>query len=119
MLRHALALLAALALAFGPLAVSAARADCDMAGMGAMATNISPSSERADQARPCCDHGKTMSAKDCARACATACALSIVAPTGISPEPVALSRRIATTWSSTSGVARDLIPEDPPPRRIA
>lgn len=36
MLRHALAFLAAVALAFSPLAVNAARADCDMAGMDAM-----------------------------------------------------------------------------------
>lgn len=119
MLRHALAFLAALALAFSPLAVSAARADCDMAGVGAMAMAMSPSGEHAGRDRPCCDHGKAMSAKDCARACATTCALSIIAPSGISLKPVTVSYRVVTAWSSTSGPTRDLIPEDPPPRTIA
>ena len=50
-------------------------------GMGAMAmAAMSPAGDEASQADPCCDHGKAMSAKDCAKACAVSCALSIAAP---------------------------------------
>lgn len=120
MLRHALAFLAAVALAFSPLAVNAARADCDMAGMDAMAmVAMAPAGDDAAQADPCCDHGKAMSAKDCAKACAVSCALSVAASCEVSAIPVTVSYRVETSWSNTSGRTHRLIPEDPPPRTIA
>jgi hypothetical protein len=120
MLRHALAFLAAMALAFSPLAVNAAQADCDMAGMGAMAmAAMSPAGDEASQADPCCDHGKAMSAKDCAKACAVSCALSIAAPCEEPTTPVTVSYRVKAGWSNTSGRTHHRIPEDPPPRTIA
>jgi len=119
MLRHALAFLAALALAFSPLAVNAAQADCDMTGMdmGAMSTAVPATATALDTAQdPCCDHGKAMSAKDCARACATSCALAVAAPgeNAIGYSPIAY--RIETRWSNTSGRTHDPGQEDPPPR---
>lgn len=120
MLRHMLAFLAALALTLSPMAVSAARADCDMAGMGAMAmAAMSAAGDEATSADPCCDHGKAMSAKDCAKACAVTCALSIAAPAEVSLTPVVISYRAESSWSNTSGRTRVLIPEDPPPRTLA
>ncbi|MBO9708867.1 MAG: hypothetical protein J7521_11700 [Caulobacter sp.] len=120
MLRHALALLAALALTLSPMAVSAARADCDMAGMGAMATaSMSASGDEATSADPCCDHGKSMSAKDCVKACAVTCAISIALPCEAVLTPVVVSYRAEVSWSNTSGRTRVLIPEDPPPRTLA
>lgn len=120
MLRHALAFLAALAFTLSPMAVSAARADCDMAGMEAMAmAAMATPGDEAASADPCCDHGKTMSAKDCAKACAVTCALSIAAPAQATLTPVVVSYRADATWSNTSGRTRILIPEDPPPRTLA
>ena len=120
MLRHALAFLAAVALAFSPLAVNAARADCDMAGMDAMSMiAMAPAGDDVAQAEPCCDHGKTMSAKDFAKACAISCALSVAAPCPGSETPIAVGYRVETRWSNTSGRTHRLIPEDPPPRTIA
>ena len=120
MLRHMLAFLAALALTLSPMAVSAARADCDMAGMGAMAmAAMSAAGDEATSADPCCDHGKAMSAKDCAKACAISCALSVAAPCPGSETPIAVGYRVETRWSNTSGRTHRLIPEDPPPRTIA
>lgn len=119
MLRHVLACLAAVALSFSPLAVNAARADCDMAGMDATTMAVMTPAGDAAQADPCCDHGKTMSAKDCAKACAVSCALSIAAPCEGSATPITISYRVEASWSNTSGRTHHLIPEDPPPRTIA
>ncbi|WP_299003615.1 hypothetical protein [uncultured Caulobacter sp.] len=117
MLRHALALLAALAFAFSPLAVSAARAECDMGGMDAMA--MAAPADAAASADPCCDHGKTMSAKDCAKACSVSCAPSVAAPAQAHLTPVVVSYRAEASWSNTGGRTRVLVPEDPPPRTLA
>jgi len=121
MLRHALAFLAAVALAFSPLAVNAARADCDVAGIMHATTMVAMASagDDAAQADPCCDHGKAMSAKDCAKACAVSCAVSIASPCEGSATPMPVSYRVEAGWSNTSGRTHRLIPEDPPPRTIA
>lgn len=122
MLRHALAFLAAMAVAFSPLAVNAAQADCNMAGMNMSAMSMTmPAAETnpdAAQPDPCCDHGKAMSAKDCAKACATSCALAVGVPgdAAISHSPIAY--RVEVSWSNTSGQTQDLVPEDPPPRSL-
>lgn len=121
MLRHALAFLATLALAFSPLAVNAAQADCDMTGMdmSAMSMAMSADAMASDTAQdPCCDHGKAMSAKDCARACAASCALAVAVPGegAINYSPIAY--RIETRWSNTSGRTHDPGQEDPPPRSL-
>jgi hypothetical protein len=122
MLRHALAFLAALALAFSPLAVNAAQADCDMAGMdmGAMMRWAWPAAATtSDTAQdPCCDHGKAMSAKDCARACATSCALAVAVPGEGAVDHSPITYRVETRWSNTSGQAHDPAQEDPPPRSL-
>ena len=119
MLRHALALLAAVALAFSPLAVNAARAECDMAGMEAMTMAAATAGDGMTQADPCCDHGKTMSAEDCVKACAISCAVSVAAPCEATPLRLTISYRVEASWSNTSGRTHALIPEDPPPRTIA
>jgi len=121
MLRHALVFLAALALAFSPLVVNAAQADCDMTGMdmGAMSMAMPAAATASDTAQdPCCDHGKAMSAKDCARACATSCALAVAVPGESAIDHSAIAYRIETRWSNTSGQAHDPGQEDPPPRSL-
>lgn len=121
MLRHALAFLAALALAFSPLAVNAVQADCDMTGMdmGAMSMAMPTAAAASDTAQdPCCDHGKAMSAKDCARACATSCALAVAVPGEGAIDYSPIAYRIETRWSNTSGRTHDPGQEDPPPRSL-
>ena len=118
MVRHVLAFLAALALAFSPLAVNAARAECDMGGVDAM--TMSAMSSEVQAGDPCCDHqGKSMSPEACAKACAVSCAPSIVAPLAVQSDGSPWGYRIARLWSNTSGRSHTLIPEDPPPRSIA
>jgi hypothetical protein len=122
MLRHALAFLAAVTLAFSPLVVNAAQADCDMTGMSMSAMSmIMPAAETPPdtaQPNPCCDHGKAMSAKDCAKACATSCALAVGVPSEGAIGHALVAYRVEVSWSNTSGQAHDPIPEDPPPRSL-
>ncbi len=121
MLRHALAFLAAVALAFSPLAVNAVQADCDTVGMDMAAMSVATPDDTVQEATasdPCCDHGEAMSAKDCVKACAAHCALvvAVASQDGTGHSPIAY--RVAARWSNTHGQAHDPGQEDPPPRSL-